>query len=284
MKLKYLIQYSLCLIFIQYSFGQKVDTIEYDIINLTGYEDRKPEYYKCDTTNTRKYRNQHINLCLSKIVDTPSNQNRNTIKIVHIYSEFDYNNRSDYRPDIRYNSVFNIKLDKNGNVKSVLPISHCIESISESDIIQALKEMRWRPALKNLNPVPSKFILEIIYANTLCHEEIWSKKKAELYRRFPEYSKELISVYINEDTIWDLEILGPMMKYDNEAKLYETLKIVELNCQKHIDSLNLVYNSLINDVSKFPCQKSYDITGKWDKAFYYYMEQELKKQLTHNIE
>ncbi len=260
--------------------GQTVDSMIYKLNHLKGQQDRLPEFYKCNDSNRSSFAYGSINFCLSRGLSTSLKDSNYPIASVQIK---DHRKTLDvYHPTIRYSSMFEIKLDKQGKIKNITTLTHCLESIAEAEIIEILLNTTWRPALKDLTPVASTFIIDIIYKSNLCHEEIWSKKKAELYRRFPTYRKELMTTYLNNDTMWDLEILQPMMEYADQVPLSKTFDTVESHCRSYVDSLNIVFAGLSKEVSNYACQKSYDITKQWDRQFYYFMDEILKKELSKN--
>ena len=276
----------ICVSFSLTSRGQELDSFIYDLINLRGQNDRNPEFYQCNTSEKNIFNNKlTIDFCLIRSLRDLNGHNLIEIERVSKISEFELGligTRCASGPNIKYSSIFKIYLDKLGNVNDVETFSHGILSISEEDLKVILSKITWKAALKDLNPVASKFAIEIIYENSLCHQETWAKRKQELYSKFPNYRKELMSIYLNNGVMWEDDILIPMMKFQNEKKLSQAFDKVEKKCNLFIDSLNMEFNRLSGQLLEFDCQKSYDIVSDWYDQNSDFMYKTLKAELVNN--
>ena len=229
------------------AYSQEIDSIVYDLIDLKGLNDRIPEFYSCIDSGMRvsvmDYSNNFINvkLCLSRNLDYPLNNLRDPIKSISLHSGDGLMYDRGFISRKRYVSIFKLELDDKGRVSLIETIRHCIDAVSENDLRITLKNTIWKTALKDLKPVKSRLIIEIEFDASLCHQETWVKKQTELYRRFPEYRKELMSTYLEKGTMWDVGILTPMMKFENENQLSSAFDAIEEQCKIHIDSLNMEF-------------------------------------------
>lgn len=264
--------------------AQEVDSIiPYDSFNLRGHTDRTPEFFQCIDSKQGKLNIDKLDYCLARGIPTEENISIYPIKRVLILSEFDLKSRpvrSSYRD--MYASIFRLELDKAGHVSNIETISHCVESISENQITDKLLLTIWRPALKDLLPVPSKIILEITYKDEICHEEYWAKYKLGLHQWFPTYRKELMAIYLEKGVMWDLDILLPMMTYKDSISLSKSFDSVELKGHHYIDSLNTEFMEINKTLTGEDCRKTSGVTSKWNDRFYFYMEKELKEELKRN--
>lgn len=261
------------------SLGQVPDTFVYDVFNLRGVNDRSPEFYRCSGEQI-SLSNDNLKFCLSRSL---RNQNDDIIyPIRKIATKNELEIGCAYDPNERYSSLLKLTIDKSGKVSNIETLSHCIESLPERDLKSIISKVIWRSALKNLEPVASKLVIEIIYENDLCHQEIWAKKKRELYRRFPNYRKELMSTYVEKGVMWDLEVLTPMMAFQNENSLSTAFNKVEKSCSAYIDSLDLKFIELTKEALEKDCQKTEEVVKKWDSQFYQEMDKTLKQELRQN--
>lgn len=261
--------------------SQAQDSLVYDLFNLRGKNDRSPELYRCNNTEL-SFSNDNLKYCLSRSLENLNNDIKYPIRKISTISEYEIEICSVYDPNKKYTSLLKLTLDKSGQVSNIETLSHCVESLSENNLKNILSNTIWRPALKNLEPVVSKLIIEITYENSFCHGEIWAKTKRKLYRRFPNYRKELMFTYIEKGVMWDLEILYPMMEYQNKNSLEKVFNKVEKSCNAFIDSLSTAFIELNNGELENNCQETYELVNKWEKQFYQEMDNTLKKELTDN--
>ncbi len=259
--------------------GQVEDTLElYDIFNLRGQTNRVPEFIKCKQAPAVEFDALHH--CLAWELSDGDKSASYPIKRVSVFSEIESNFRmasSGFHE--RYRSTFRLEIDSSGQVSDVKTISHCVESISENRIKDKLLVTLWEPALKDLVPVASKLVLEIIYEDQICHEEYWAKNKFGLLQWFPTYRKELMSIYLEKGVMWDLDILSPMMTYKDSIALSKSFDIVALKAHGYIDSLETIFVEEKESYKQEDCRTSPAMAPGWIDGFYNYMEKELKEEL-----
>jgi hypothetical protein len=278
---------------ISHVHGQVTDSIIYDINHLRSQSDRVPEFFRCSDGDIRYVSVgysissfSNLEVCLSKNFNYPINELNDPIKQISLLSadQFmwsQYLNARSTNPRYK-SSAFKLELDDKGNVTMIETIRHCIEAISESNIISTLENTVWRPALRNLKPIGSSFIIEIEFNPNLCHQESWSKTKADLYRRFPVYRKELMDTYLRKGTMWDLEILTPMMKYEDESQLSKSFDSVEILCRAYLNTLNSRFNATSKEILDTDCDHTSELVSKWESEFYEFMDETIKSELTRN--
>lgn len=268
------------------SFGQDSDTLVYEFRDLGGRQDRLPVFYKCSESKRRfssydySNKNRNLKFCISKNLKYPISELKDPIKSISIFSGDSRRYEESFIRRDRYVSIFKLEVDKEGRVMIIETIRHCIDSVSESDLVNTLENTIWKSALKNLEPVISRLLIEIEFDSGLCHYEAWVNKKAGLYRRFPEYRKELMSIYLENGTMWDTWILTPMMDYEDETHLSKAFNSIEEKCNTYIDSLNMVFNT--DNKEALDCMDTHKLASKWENEFYTYMQITIKGELNQH--
>lgn len=140
----------------------KEDSSVYDISELYLKGDRYPQIYKVGLIGCLGPEN--FKSCLSFALD------RN-IKIVHFGSALSHLQL--YREGFsrKYKSKFEILLGDDGKILSVIKIRHHLKSLPYEEVQSILESIEWLPALYNLKPVKSKFILTLVYHKDACKYE-----------------------------------------------------------------------------------------------------------------
>jgi hypothetical protein len=126
---------------------EKVDTSIYDIAELHTINDRYPNVYKYGSFVLKGFNSLKWHLNLSDQVD---------IEVISLKSTIP----SQKKIGIKTKSEleFKILLDKNGDILKCDKFFHR-DSVLSKELTDSILKCKWKPALMNLKPVKSTFIL-----------------------------------------------------------------------------------------------------------------------------
>lgn len=213
-----------------------VDTTCYDLINLKDRSDRIPILYKCDKTNL--VNNYSLGNCISFKLEKP------IVNAIIKGIEIERMSGGRFDPNIRFMSTYKIVLDENGIVENVQPLVHCLESINEIDVAEILYKTEWKPAIKNMSAVKSKFLVQVFFDQSISIDESWHDTQVKILN-FVEYRrKEMIEAYKQKGGLWEVEVSTWLNGFKNLEEVRKIIDEIEEEVKYFIKSKDETFNRL----------------------------------------
>ena len=201
------------------AFQTQMDTSIYNLLMFNGKNDRIPTFYSCDNELGFQIHNLSLTVCLQK-----SNQ---FITDVEIKDASIGDLKKGFESGLYFKSKYIIILDKNGLVESVSELEHYLETVNSKELSNWIKKTEWKPGIKGLKPVRSRFILVLNFDTKIRILEDWNNRQRSIKHNLLSYKSVLKKTYLEKGTMWDLDILEPMMKVKNINELIRILDEAE---------------------------------------------------------
>lgn len=247
------------------------DSNIYDLYQLMGKYDRKPEVYTCSESDNFIVRKNSLLQCLSASISKP-------ISKVNIVGKMN-GSILGYDRLARTKSTYSVVLSEYGRVEEISDVSHCLGSVNENDIISVLKQIEWKPGIKNNEAVRTQFVVELVFDEMILIDENWLYWQGNMYEHLRFMRNELIQAYRHKGGIWDLEIEGPLLLLDNEAKLIEIIDIVEVEANRFIHSKDDYVNKLSYQEKNLQKDELNNLGKEMEQTLYQLYDKMLKDRL-----
>ncbi len=254
-----------------YFIEQINDTSIYELFNLRSKLDRIPVFQLCSSNNIFS---ENIKWCFNRKI----NVEIKSVDLVNLFQ--DGNLREGYRRT--YKSEFVITLSKNGETIDIKLLHHQLKSVSEYQLYEILNDIEWKPALKNLMPVNSKFVLKIIYDEKIRLDELWHAKKLSFLQYHKNRVEQLTSIYLEEEHTYDFDLMEQLRSFENKQKLDSIFIHLENWTDTQIEELSNTYYSKRSGINNSNTHTISELLYRWTKRFENSYEEELMKALKKN--
>ncbi len=256
------------------AFQTQMDTSIYNLLMFNGKNDRIPTFYSCGNELGFQIHNLSLTVCLQK-----SNQ---FITDVEIKDATIGDLKKGFESGLYFKSKYIIILDKNGLVESVSELEHYLETVNSKELSNWIKKTEWKPGIKGLKPVRSRFILVLNFDTKIRILEDWNNRQRSIKHNLLSYKSVLKKTYLEKGTMWDLDILEPMMKVKNINELIRILDEAEAQAFKIIkefdrEVMSFKYNGDQNSIDNY-----YNAVGRIGTSVQTKFEETLKYLLKNN--
>lgn len=260
---------------------QDTDTAVYDLMHLRGRLDRTPKYYNTNIANKR-----FSILTMEKYFAEILSAEIVNVKMLSVSNYFSTQLGVIIDPNYNYKSLIQVVINEVGELEDISIVKHCIFSINENDLMDATREINWQPAIKNLKPIRSNFILEIYFNPKICADDKWQKSKAAMRHSFNVNKEELIEIYMTNGVRWEMDLVIPMLKVKSKEELFKIFDEVELvseNYIKHVEKELINWSNKNVEASCEQLKEKLNNLLNLQKGYYRMIEKELKQKFQKSI-